>query len=219
MAKTTSWWPKDRDFNMINWYYLHNVHWSSTSFKPPVNKKQLRPVRMWAKTLWGQLVMKQVLLDHLVGVVSVKVSNKDGCFYGLIWFLRGPISWHGINHFLFTSSVSEVNVVIDPCRTVGQESHAGAIASTRWSPTLVFWIWRLPCSCRENRGSFPSRLTPFFLQVTEGSGSPDAWHLNRATPPTACVWLDGPCLMMGGGRSFRAEDEKESLHFFLNALV
>lgn len=167
--------------------------------------------------------MKRVLLGHSVGAVSVKVSNKDGwrchCFHGVIWFLRGPISSHGINHFLFTSRVSKVNVVIDPYKTVGLESHAGAIASTRWSPTLVFWIWRLPCSCRENRGSFPSRLTPFFLQVTEGSGSPDAWHLNRATPPTACVWLDGPCLMMGGGRSFRAEDEKESLHVFLNVLV
>lgn len=71
--------------------------------------------------------MKRVLLDHSVGVVSVKVSNKDGwrwhCFYGVIWFLRGPISLHGINHFLFTSLVSKVNVVIDPCKTVILESH------------------------------------------------------------------------------------------------
>ena len=76
-------------------------------------------------------------------------------------------------------------------------------------PTLVFWIWRLPCSSRENLGSFPSRLAPFFLQVTVGSGSPEAWHLRRETPPTACVWLDGPCRMMGGGRSFRAKDNNQ----------
>lgn len=128
-------------------------------------------------------------------------------FYGVVWFLRGPISSNEMNHFLLTSLVSKLNAVIDLCKTISLES--GVIMSMCWSPTLVFWIWRLPCSSRENRGSFPSRLTPFFLQVTEGSGSPDAWHLNRAIPPTACVWLDGPCLMMGGGRSFRAEDSKE----------
>lgn len=85
-------------------------------------------------------------------------------------------------------------------------------------PTFVFWIWRLPWSSRENRGSFPSRLAPFFLQVTVGSGSPDAWHLSRVTPPRACVWLDGPCLMMGGGRSFRAKcgDKRKSLLFDCN---
>lgn len=138
-------------------------------------------------------------------------------FYGVVWFLRGPISSNEINHFLLTAVVSKLNAVIDLRKTIGPESHGGVIMSVCWSPTLVFWIWRLPCSSRENRGSFPSRLTPFFLQVTEGSGSPDAWHLNRAIPPTACVWLDGPCLMMGGGRSFRAEDRNEEPSHCWNA--
>lgn len=91
-------------------------------------------------------------------------------------------------------------------------------------PTLVFWICRLPCSSRENRGSFPARLAPFFLQVTVGSGSPDAWHLSSDTPPSTCVWLDGPWRMMGGGRSFKAEDNNQDMgviffpffFFFLN---
>lgn len=130
-------------------------------------------------------------------------------FYGVVWFLRGPISSNEMNHFLLTALVSKLKAVFDPCKTISPESHGGVIVSVCSSLTLMFWIWRLPCSSRENRGSFPSRLTPFFLQVTEGSGSPDAWHLNRAMPPTACVWLAGPCLMIGGGRSFRAEDSSE----------
>lgn len=38
-AKTTSWRPKDRDFNTINWYYLHNTRWSSISLKAPAKEK------------------------------------------------------------------------------------------------------------------------------------------------------------------------------------
>ena len=74
-------------------------------------------------------------------------------------------------------------------------------------PTLVFWTCRFPCSSRTKRGSVPSSLAPSFSQDTEGSGSPDARHRSSDTPPTACVWLDGPWRMMGGGRSFSAGEE------------
>lgn len=67
--------------------------------------------------------------------------------------------------------------------------------------TLMFLICRLPSSCRDMRGSFPRRLTPSFSQLTEGMGSPDAWHLSRATLSAPSVWLDGPWRMIGGGLS------------------
>lgn len=83
------------------------------------------------------------------------------------------------------------------------------ISLGKHTPTFVFWICRLPCSSKEKRASWPSRFAPFFLQVTVGSGSPDAWHLRMDTPPRACVWLDGPCRMMGGGRPLEAKNKRQ----------
>lgn len=135
------------------------------------------------------------------------MDDNGAAFMALFDFSEGQyFQMESIMFYALHSSVKWMSWMTCVKLLASLASHNGVIMSTCWSPTLVFWIWRLPCSCRENRRSFPSRLMPFFLQVTEGSGSPDAWHLNRAVPPTACVWLDGPCLMMGGGRSFRAED-------------
>lgn len=75
--------------------------------------------------------------------------------------------------------------------------------------TLMFLICRLPSSCRDMRGSFPSRLTPSFSQLTEGMGSPDAWHFNSATVSTPSVWLDGPWRMMGGGLSVSTAGQRQ----------
>ena len=83
-------------------------------------------------------------------------------------------------------------------------------AMTRERPfTLMFLICRLPSSCRDMRGSFPSRLTPSFNQLMEGMGSPEAWHFNSATLSTPSVWLDGPWRMMGGGLSVSTADTKQ----------
>lgn len=76
--------------------------------------------------------------------------------------------------------------------------------------TLMFLICRLPSSCRDMRGSFPRRLTPSFSQLTEGMGSPDAWHLSRATLSAPSVWLDGPWRMMGGGLSVSTEGQSDN---------
>lgn len=75
--------------------------------------------------------------------------------------------------------------------------------------TLMFLIWRLPSSCRDIRGSLPSRLTPSFSQLMEGIGSPDAWHFNSATLSTPNVWLEGPWRMMGGGLSVSTAIERQ----------
>lgn len=72
-------------------------------------------------------------------------------------------------------------------------------------------ICRLPRSCKDMRGSFPSRLTPSFSQLMFGTGSPDAWHFKRATLSTPRVWLAGPWRMMGGGRSVNTERERENV--------
>lgn len=72
-------------------------------------------------------------------------------------------------------------------------------------------ICRLPRSCKDMRGSFPSRLTPSFSQLMVGTGSPDAWHFKRATLSTPRVWLAGPWRMMGGGRSVNTERERENV--------
>lgn len=74
--------------------------------------------------------------------------------------------------------------------------------------TLTFFICRLPSSCRDMRASFPRRLSPSFSQLTEGMGSPEAWHLNSATLSTPSVWLDGPWRMMGGGLSVSTAGKK-----------
>ena len=78
------------------------------------------------------------------------------------------------------------------------------------SSTLMFLICRLPSSCRDMRGSFPSRLTPSFSQLMEGMGSPDAWHFKSATLSTASVWLDGPWRIMGGGLSVSTAEKTKT---------
>lgn len=77
--------------------------------------------------------------------------------------------------------------------------------------TRMFLIWRLPSSCRDMRGSLPSRLTPSFSQLMVGTGSPDAWHFSRATLSTPRVWLAGPCLMIGGGLSVNTDQKTKTL--------
>lgn len=80
--------------------------------------------------------------------------------------------------------------------------------------TRKFLIWRLPSSCRDMRGSLPSRFTPSFSQLMVGTGSPDAWHFSRAILSIARVWFAGPCRMIGGGLSVKTDQKWKKDHIY-----
>lgn len=164
------------------------------------------------ETLWGQLVMKLVLLDHSVGVVSVKVSNKDGwrwhCFYGVIWFLRGPISLHGINHSLFTS------LVIDPCKTVWRVTLERSQARAG-HPPWCFGSEDCHAPAGKTAGPFQADWphSSSRWQKVLGPQMPGTWtgpHL----PPPVSGWTGLAWWWVGGGPSGLKMKRKVYFFFF-----